>query len=160
MTHPNRRAQEVEIEARRARVASLLLAGVSDQTRIAESVGVDRSTISRDIKHIEKQWQAAAVQDIAAAKGKDLERTDRLIAGLWDKARGGQGRPGNERAAKMVLDLMQHRAKLLGLNAPDRIEDNRTVTIHLLAESMAEQSGLDKDEVLAEAQRILAEANR
>lgn len=113
MTHPRRRGKEVEIEARRARVASLLLAGVSDQSKIAEQVGVDRTTISRDIKQIEQRWQLAAVQDIAAAKGKDLERIERLIAALWEDAR-----KGKWLATDRVLALMQHRAKLLGLEAP------------------------------------------
>lgn len=153
MTHPLRRAKQVEIEARRARVASLLLAGVSDQSKIAEQVGVDRSTISRDIKAIEADWQASAVQDIAAAKGKDLERTERLIAALWNDARNGKWL-----ATDRVLALMQHRAKLLGLEAPQRREDTHRIEVTQIVQGIAESSGLDAAEILAEAERIVRAA--
>ena len=119
MTHPLARKKELDVEARRRKVAAILLSGVSNKTAIAEQLNVDRSTISRDIKHIEKQWQAEAVQDIAAAKGKDLERTERLIAALWEDAR-----KGKWLATDRVLALMQHRAKLLGLEAPQKQDLN------------------------------------
>ena len=117
MTHPNRRAEKTAIEARRRQVASLLLAGVENHSQIADQVGVSRPTIVRDVAAIEAEWREAALQDISAAKGQDLKRTNRLIGALWTKALA-----GDERSAKMVLDLMQHRAKLLGLNAPEKRE--------------------------------------
>lgn len=117
MTHPRARTTASDIESRRRKVASALLAGADSFSAIADQLGVNVSTISRDVKAIEAEWREAAVQDISAAKGRDLKRTDRLIGAMWTKALN-----GNERAAKMVLDLMQHRAKLLGLNAPAKLE--------------------------------------
>lgn len=117
MTHPSARQSEIEREARRKRVASLLLAGVRDQTRIAEQLGTSQPTVSRDIKAIEAEWAQSAVQDIAAAKGHDLERIERLIAALW-----GDAIKGKWLATDRVLALMQHRAKLLGLEAPERLD--------------------------------------
>jgi transposase len=153
MTHPNRRVQDVEIEARRARVASMLLGGVTSQRAIAESLNASEATISRDVKAIEKQWQASAVQDIAAAKGKDLERTERLIAALWNDARNGKWL-----ATDRVLNLMQHRAKLLGLEAPQRREDTHRIEVQHIVQGIAESSGLDAAEILAEAERIVKAA--
>ena len=117
MTHPHDRAKETERQARRARVAALLLAGVTDQRRIAEQLDVSQPTISRDIRAIEADWQATAVQDIAAAKGKDLERIERAVAGIWPKVKN-----GDERAVAQFVNLLQRRAKLLGLDAPQRQE--------------------------------------
>lgn len=117
MTHPRARANATDIEARRRKVASALLAGSDNFTTIAKELGVSLPTISRDVKAIEEQWRAEAMQDISAAKGRDIKRSERLIGAMWTKALN-----GNERAAKMVLDLMQHRAKLLGLNAPEKRE--------------------------------------
>lgn len=117
MTHPRARTSATDIEARRRKVASALLAGSDNFTSIAKELGVSLPTISRDVKAIEAQWQAEAVQDISAAKGRDLRRSERMIGAMWPKALN-----GDERAAKMVLDLMQHRAKLLGLNAPEKRE--------------------------------------
>lgn len=119
MTHPRAKSDELEREARRRKVAAILLSGVSNQTAIAEQLGVDQSTISRDIKRIEADWQAEAVQDIAAAKGKDLQRTERLIQALWQDAI-----KGKWLATDRVLSLMQHRAKLLGLEAPAKQDLN------------------------------------
>lgn len=119
MTHPSARQDEVQREARRVRVAQLLLAGVRDQSRIAEQLGVGQSTISRDIKTLEARWAVEAVQDIAAAKGLDLERIERLISALW-----GDAIKGKWLATDRVLSLMQHRAKLLGLEAPEKADIN------------------------------------
>jgi uncharacterized protein YerC len=139
MSHPRRRVQDVEIEARRARVASMLLGGVTSQRTIAESLNVSEATISRDVRQIEKQWQASAVQDIAAAKGKDLERTERLIAALWNDARNGRWL-----ATDRVLNLMQHRARLLGLEAPKTVNVN--MVVQKLVEQAAAEDGLTEDE--------------
>lgn len=117
MTHPRARTTSSDIDARRRKVASALLAGADSFTSIAEQLGVSIATISRDVKAIEEQWRAEAMQDISAAKGRDLRRSERMIGAMWPKALN-----GDERAAKMVLDLMQHRAKLLGLNAPEKRE--------------------------------------
>ena len=144
MTHPRARGKEVEREARRRQVAALLLAGVSDQSRIADQLGVDRTTISRDIKALETRWQGEAVQDIATAKGKDLERTERLIQALWQDAI-----KGKWLATDRVLALMGHRAKLLGLEAPQKREYTHRIEIAHIVEQIAATSGLDPAEIIA-----------
>lgn len=47
----------------------------------------------------------------------ELERLDALLAGVWEKAKGGDG-PAIDRA----LAVMNRRAKLLGIDAPERRE--------------------------------------
>src|SRR4051795_10292474 len=89
MTHPGARADETERQARRRHVTSILLSGVANQTVIAEELGVNQGTISRDIKVIEAEWRAQSVADIGEARGQDLQRIDRLLAGIWDQARKG-----------------------------------------------------------------------
>lgn len=150
MTHPNARQHQLEIEARRIKVAALLLAGVTNQSAIAEQVGVDRSTISRDLKVIEAGWQERAAEDIAKAKGKDLVRTERLIQALWPEAI-----KGKWLATDRVLALMQHRSRLLGLDAPQKREDKLTVEYRELVQEMAGAAGLDTDEVMRELALIL-----
>lgn len=150
MPHSHRRRQEIERAARRMQVTNLLTSGVADQVRIAEHLGVNQSTISRDIRIIESQWQERAAEAIATAKGKDLARTERLIAALWTDAIRGKWR-----ATDRVIALMQHRARLLGLNAPEKREDTRSVEVSLLVQHIAEETGLNAQEILAEAQRIL-----
>jgi hypothetical protein len=47
----------------------------------------------------------------------ELERLDAMLAGLWPKAK-----KGDARAVEKVLAVMARRAKLLGLDAPERRE--------------------------------------
>lgn len=116
MVHPLARQDELEREARRVKVTSILLSGITDQGKIAESVGVSNATISRDIKAIEAQWKVQASEDIAAARGQDLQRLERLIAGTWDDAR-----KGHLGAIDRVVKLLERRAKMLGYDAPERM---------------------------------------
>lgn len=109
--HGLERKRQVEIEARRRKVAALLLSGVTNRAAIAEELGVTYRTILRDIAVIEEWWREEAVQDIAAAKGKDLQRIERLIQAVWRNAL-----QGNAGAVKRVIELLDRRAKLLGLD--------------------------------------------
>ena len=154
MTHPSARQKEVAREGRRRKVAAILLAGITDQTAIANEVGVDRSTISRDIKAIEAEWRIRAADDIDEAKGKDLQRTERLIQALW-----GDAIKGKWLATDRVLSLMQHRAKLLGLEAPQKREETQRIEISMMVKRIAEEAGLDEAEIMAEANRILHAVN-
>ncbi len=117
MTTPAHTEQQM-IE-RRMRVASMRLAGVRNQRQIADQLGVSPATINRDIKALNAEWRQRAAADVATEKGLDLDRTERLIAALWKSAT-----EGKWLATDRVLALMQHRAKLLGLEAPEKQDIN------------------------------------
>jgi transposase len=113
-----KRAQrQQEILERRREVARLRLSGIRDQREVAARLDVSLGTINGDFKAINEQWAQETTMDVDAEKQIDLARIDALISALWDKAR-----DGDERAIAQVLNLMQHRAKLLGLNAPEKRE--------------------------------------
>lgn len=85
----------------------------------------------------------------------ELERLDSMLNALW---------PGimrqdayTPRAVEVALKVMDRRAALLGLDAPKQVEDHRTVTLTILADRLASENGLNKDEVIAEAERLVAE---
>lgn len=103
---------------RRVKVAQLRLAGIHDQRQIGELLGVDQSTISRDFKVLDAQFRATAAQDIAAAKGLDVQRLELLISKIWVKATA-----GDLYAIDRLDKLLGRRAKLLGLDAPEKYED-------------------------------------
>ncbi len=149
MTNPAHTEQEM-IE-RRMRVASIRLAGVRNQRQIAAQIGVSPATINRDIKALNAEWRERAAADVASEKGLDLDRTERLIAALWTQATGGKWL-----ATDRVLSLMQHRAKLLGLEAPQKREETQRIEISMMVKRIAEEAGLDEAEIMAEAHRILA----
>lgn len=133
-----------EMVERRRKVAAFRISGMRDQARIAKELGVSQPTISRDMDALDEQYRQAAAADTAKEKGLDLERCERLIGALWADAV-----KGRWLAIDRVLALMAHRAKLLGLEAPQK------VNLEVYVRQMAESLGLDADAAVQEAQRIV-----
>ena len=75
----------------------------------------------------------------------ELERLDKMLFGLWQAATKGQWL-----AKDRVLAIMDRRAKLLGLDAPAKID----ITQHI--REIAEEAGIDPDEAVKEAMSIVA----
>ncbi len=109
-------AKRQAIIERRARVAALRLSGLRDQCRIAAHLGVSPPTIHRDGKALDAEWREQAVADVATEKGLDLDRLEHLIAAVWPEAV-----RGNLPAVDRVIRILERKAKLLGLDAPERM---------------------------------------
>jgi hypothetical protein len=139
---------------RQRAVAKLRLSGVTDQCVIAERLGVHQSTISRDFVDLDRQFREEAGQDTATAKGIDAARLDALIESLWPAAVSGKWL-----AVDRVLKCLERRASLLGLDAPQKKHITGDIVLRDFAERAALDAGLDPRLVLAEAERILAEAD-
>lgn len=116
------------------------------QADIAHSLRVNQSTISRDIKALQKRWRAEAITDFDAARAEQLAKIDELERTYWEawqkslvremrssrkKEGAGAGsealvrtetRDGNHAYLEGVRWCIERRCKLLGLNAPDRYE--------------------------------------
>ena len=105
--------------ARQQAVAALRLGGVRHQRVIAERLGVDQATISRDLAALDELYRERAAEDIAAAKGEDLDRLDVLLDALWEQATGPKAKA---HVVDRILAIMDRRAKLLGLDAPVKNE--------------------------------------
>ena len=121
MTHPHDRQKELDAVARRATVAGLMLSGVRGQKQIAAAVGVDQSTISRDIKAIEADWKKQAVVDLDEAKTIDLRRIDEAIRAVMP-----QVRKGHLSAVDRMVALLKRRADIFGYDSPKRTENTHT----------------------------------
>ncbi len=103
--------QLAAIDARQRQVAQLWIRRVP-KGEIAAAVGVERNTITKDIKCIEKQWHDELIGDPVAHKARDLAALDRLerdaavafvsepSAAWWDRR----------------LAALERRAKMLGLD--------------------------------------------
>lgn len=149
-----KRAQrQQEILERRREVARLRLSGVRDQRDVAARLDVSLGTINGDFKAINEQWAQETTMDVDAEKQLDLARIEALIAVLWPIAM-----TGKAHIVDRIVSLMQHRAKLLGLEAPQRREDTHRIEVQHMVQRIAESSGLDEAEILAEAERIVKAA--
>ena len=140
---------------RQTKVAELRLSGFTSQRAIAARLGVDPATINRDFKELDAKFQEIAAQDIARAKGLDLERIEALIDAIWDKAA-----KGDTWSVDRVVKLLERKASMLGLDAPKKTEvtgkDGGPMQMEHITAMLAADMGLDPAEVLAEADRIVA----
>jgi hypothetical protein len=101
---------------------------------------------------IERALAETLAEGVAALRGLELERLDRMQLGLWPKASS-----GDVKAVGAVLKIMQRRAKLLGLDAPTKIHHGGEIDVRRVAEDLAVELGLPFEEVLAEAEQIMRE---
>lgn len=105
-----------EILARRSRVAMLRLAHLT-QAEIAQQVGVSVGTVNGDLKAIRDEWAERAATSFEDWVTEELAKLDRL-----ERAMLHQALQGNGAATEKVLSIMDRRAKMLGLNKPDKVE--------------------------------------
>jgi hypothetical protein len=144
---PRGTAEELTIESRRCQLAELFLRGIKRQAELAQHLGVNRSTVSRDLKVLNARWKEAAVRDLDAAKGQELERLDQLEHEYWqawqqskgphevtttEQTTGGDGdrvraairkeeQHGDPRYLDGVQWCIEQRCRILGIHAPQKI---------------------------------------
>lgn len=121
------------------------LAGVSFE-EIATRLGY--SSKSGAYKAVTTALQKTIQEPANELRTLELTRLDAMLQATWDAAQ--RGLP---QAVDRVLKIMERRAKYLGLDAPT----NYTLNIRHEAERLANELGLDPDELIAEAERIVME---
>lgn len=137
----------IEATERQRQAVELRKAGVGFQV-IADKLGYkDHSGAYRAVKAALKKTLQEPADEV---RRLELERIDAMLLGVWPRAKS-----GDDKAIESVLRLMKRRAALLGLDAPVK----RDITLHSYTEAAAQRYGLDPQEVLAEAERIIAEVS-
>lgn len=144
-----KKLQALQIADRRRRVAGMCLQG-HKQADIAAAVGVDMSTVSRDLKAIEEQWTRSALLDLHAAKVKELARIDAIEREAWEAWRRSQksaervrvedgplgakrskevkGRDGTAEFLRAVQWCVEQRIRILGLERLSEQGESASVT--------------------------------
>lgn len=117
---------------------------------IADELGY--ANPSGPFKAITKALKALIQEPTDALRRMELERLDLILKSLMPALL-----KGSPRHAEVALKAMDRRAALLGLDAPKVTEDHRHVTVRVMAEQIARDLGLSVDEVIAEANTILAQ---
>ena len=79
-------------------------------------------------------------------RGQELARLDRLMQTHWPAAV-----EGNHMATGVVLQIMDRRMRLLGLDAPQRIDITGWIR------QLAEREGLDPDQAVRDAEAFVRE---
>jgi IS30 family transposase len=146
------RAKQAEIDERREQIERLLLERVSVRG-IAELTTVPRSTVGRDIVAIRDEWRRERIAAIDRATDEELQRINALEKAYWRLASEPDAKTldVNFQALTAVIKLMERRSRLLGLDAPKRID------IEARVRAWARENELDEDEVVREAMRVVRE---
>ena len=134
----------------RRRISDLYLQGWI-QADIAEEVGIDQSTVSRDISFLQDEWQKSSLVDIDAKKAEELAKVDRLEREYWrawdesckdaetirqegtkpavgekvkaDKIiKTAKGQAGDPRFLTGIQWCINKRCEIIGIDAPKKLE--------------------------------------
>lgn len=130
---------ELGVTGRRKEAARLYLEGHT-QAAIGERLGVNQSTVSRDLDAVRQEWKDNAVHDVGEVKAKELAKLDALEVQHWEAWRRSVGThvkttktvkgrkvetvtvsedlAGDPRFLAEVLACVERRCKLLGADAP------------------------------------------
>lgn len=115
---PRRKSKTATITCKAAataqRCVDLRLAGKSFPA-IAAEVGCSTSTAHKAVSDWLERTRKDTAQDAVAVLTLEIERLDTMLAALWPAATA-----GDCQAVDRCLRIMERRAKLLGLDAPDR----------------------------------------
>lgn len=134
----------MEMEHRRRQVAEYYQQHAT-QAEIAEMLGVDRATISRDVQAILADWKRAYLVDAEAYVLRDLADLDSLERECSTRLRA----TGDAVWVLRLVQIKARRAKLLGLDAPSKID------IEVYVRQRAQELGLDQVDALREVRRGL-----
>ena len=155
-----RRRSSAELARDRRKIADLYLKGWI-QADIADELGVNQSTVSRDIKALQKDWLESALVDFNEAKSQELAKIDRLEREYWqawerscedaetvtekarasrgaekpdsiEKTKQAKGQAGDPRFLNGVQWCIERRCKILGIDAPNKIGFESDLVVQLV----------------------------
>ena len=136
-------ASTAKAEARRIQALDLRLAGASYR-QIGDTLGVSHVQAMRDVSKMVSEYATEPADEVRKA---EAARLDKLMLAHWPRAI-----QGDVRATTIVLQIMDRRARLLGIDTPQRIDITHWIR------TMAEREGLDPDAAVRDAEGILRAA--
>lgn len=114
-------ARRIEIDERRAEVAALVLQHVPYR-EIARRVDVALGTIVDDVRIIRKRWQERSSEHYSMLVSTEVARLDAIEAEWLPIALDTADVARAEIATRVLDRTARHKARLLGIEAPRRIE--------------------------------------
>ena len=151
------------------------------QTEIAAALGITQQQVSIDFKVVERRWREATTLDRDEFKARELAKIDELERTYWleweaskrekqitntkkvqlssvddrtEAALRREQRDGNPSYLAGIQWCIERRCALLGLDAPTKID------IETRIRAAATEMGLDPDDAVQEAQRIISAGRR
>ncbi|MEV4806783.1 hypothetical protein AB0K18_42885 [Nonomuraea sp. NPDC049421] len=120
------RARQIEIAERRTKATQMRLAGMSLQM-IADQLGyTSAGAVSKDLTRAMRAASKAQQLNSEELLQIEIDRLDRMMAGLWSKAI-----TGDTKAVEVVEKIIYRRCQLLGLDLINRngVQDGDVVSL-------------------------------
>lgn len=158
------------ITDRRRQATQLYLTGAVTQRAIAATLGVSHVTISRDLAAVMAEWRTEYLKNIDERVRLEEKKLDlaeiTILEGLYQETFDGRGvalKPlplDYFRWARIAVGVIAaRRARLLGLDAPTRVEVYGRIDVPITVESVRELPTEKLDALLVEAQKQLRANN-
>jgi hypothetical protein len=112
----SRKSEEFIREERRKTVSANILGGRSYR-QIAEALGVSHGTVGNDVRILLRRWKREQLQNMEEWVLLALVRLDQMLQAVWPGVL-----KGDPQMIALALRIEERRAKLLGLDAPERHE--------------------------------------
>lgn len=110
-------SEPTEIELRQREAYKMRLGGWMYKD-IAKALDVSTATAYQDVKRQREEVNEHAPEDVVEARAMELDRLDKMFKTVWDRAL--SNTPDGDFAIDRCLRISQQRAKLLGLDAPEK----------------------------------------
>lgn len=159
---PANTRSRAQIDRDRVEVARLYLQG-KYQHEIAQILEVSQQQVSYDLKAVQQAWRDMPLAQLSELKAKELARIDQLERTYWEAweksqqpkettstakegeklkvGKRSEQRNGNPAFLKGVMDCIDRRCKLLGLDAPVKSEVTSAQSVS------QDYSNMDADEL-------------
>lgn len=125
------------------RVAELTLGHVTPHN-ISQKLNIGRAEVARAQGINRMRWQERAMAKTEEWVEEELARLDQAEKSIWPGIMN-----GDDKAVNTLLKIMDFRSRLLGLQAPKKVD----ITVRI--RELAIENGLDPDEAVREAQKLL-----
>jgi len=149
-----RASEDREIrEQRRDLIATMLLSRVTyrqmvDQLRATLGIEVSTGTIASDVAVLRQRWGARMTENFGSHVGEQMAYYDALLRTLTPRAL-----TGEHNAVQDLLGVLDRRAKLVGMEQPDKLLVGAVVHSEDVA---ARWSGAPAEEQIARTEQIFA----
>ncbi len=141
----NKEREQLRLADRRSQVLQMTIAGKTTDA-IAGEFELSRQTISNDLRKALESQEASMLTGAAEVRRIQHLRLTQALDAIWIKIK-----EGNLDAIATMVRLLDREAKLLGLDAPQRIDVRRRI------EDRAEELGYDSKAAVAEFERLIRE---
>lgn len=141
-----RPVRRVKAQMRRYELLTLYVETGASYKKLGEVYGISANTVMKDLRIALDDWREASLQQAERYRSLQLARIHAMYGYYWQASK-----QGDTAAGLMIIRLMTREARLLGLDAPIKIDRTDEVI------AAAREVGLDGDEAVAMVEQLLAE---